>query len=132
MRCFLRYVSVFATIVAGCTPKAPSINRLVLVPVAAHHLLSSNAASQKYVIITYDSGISYWKAAETGIQQAAAELGARHRLLVLLQEDASDEARILSTIASQHPAGIIVPSQRYGLKPDYQSDSCIRHSGYYL
>ncbi len=98
---------VFATLVAGCAPKAPSSTGSSSGASSGTSFIAKDAASQTYVLVTYDTGISYWKAAETGFQQAAAELGAKTQITGTPQEDASDEARILSTVASQHPAGII-------------------------
>ncbi len=96
---------LFATIVTGCSKKTSTTSSGAS---SASSFIVSNAASQKYVMITYYSGISYWKAAWTGMQQAAAQLGVQTQFTGTPAGDASDEARILATIASQHPAGIIV------------------------
>jgi ribose transport system substrate-binding protein len=97
---------LFTTLVAGCSKKPSTTSSGA--NGAPTSFTVSNPATQKYVMVTFWSGISYWKAALTGFQQAAAQLGVQTQFTGTNSGEASDEASVLSTVASQHPAGIIV------------------------
>jgi ribose transport system substrate-binding protein len=88
---------------------------------AATGLLSSGHASaattrtqagkQRYVMVTFLSGIQFWKPAFRGMQAAATQLRVSAQYQGTPNYSAQDEVTVLQQVAATHPTGIIVTAQ---------------------
>jgi len=65
-------------------------------------------ADETYYMITFASGLDFWKGCYKGFQTAAALYGAKTEYTGTTGDDASDEAKILDTVAGTKPAGIAI------------------------
>lgn len=80
--------------------------------------LARAQGDQTYYMVTFVSGIDYWKDCFRGMQDAAAELGVSAEYTGTPENDITAEARVLEEVAGQNPAGILVTcANPDGLKP---------------
>jgi ribose transport system substrate-binding protein len=66
---------------------------------------------ERYVMVTFLSGIEFWKPARRGMEQAAAQLGVKTIYQGTEKYDAIDEARVLDQVIASSPTGILVTAQ---------------------
>ncbi|MGO8835708.1 MAG: substrate-binding domain-containing protein [Roseiarcus sp.] len=66
---------------------------------------------EHYVMVTFLSGIEFWKPARQGMEQAAAQLGVKAIYQGTEEYDATDEARVLDQVIAGNPTGILVTAQ---------------------
>jgi ribose transport system substrate-binding protein len=66
---------------------------------------------EHYVMVTFLSGIEFWKPARKGMEQAAAQLGVKAIYQGTEKYDATDEARVLDQVIAGSPTGILVTAQ---------------------
>ncbi len=66
---------------------------------------------EHYVMVTFLSGIEFWKPARQGMEQAAAQLGVKAIYQGTEKYDATDEARVLDQVIAGNPTGILVTAQ---------------------
>ncbi|MBI1282149.1 MAG: substrate-binding domain-containing protein [Anaerolineaceae bacterium] len=83
--------------------------------VAAAGMLASQGVNllnaqdkQTYAMVTFLSGISYWKDAYRGMQDAAAYLGVETTYNGTEKYDITDEVRVLDETIGQQPDGIVL------------------------
>lgn len=73
---------------------------------------------ETYYMVTFVSGIDYWKDCFRGMEDAAAELGVQAVYTGTPENDITAEARVVEEVAGQSPAGILVTcANPDGLKP---------------
>lgn len=73
---------------------------------------------ETYYMVTFVSGIDYWKDCFRGMEDAAAELGVKAVYTGTPENDITAEARVVEEVAGQNPAGILVTcANPDGLKP---------------
>lgn len=65
-------------------------------------------AGQNYVMVTFVSGIDYWKDCFRGMEDAAKELGASARYTGTPENDITAEVRVLDEVIGTKPDGILV------------------------
>lgn len=76
---------------------------------AAHGLKRANAQDdQTYTMVTFLSGIDYWKDCYRGMQDAAEFLGVKATYTGTPEFDITAEVRVLEETIAQAPAGILV------------------------
>lgn len=68
-------------------------------------------AKQRYVMVTFLSGIEFWKPAFRGMKDAAKQLGATAQYQGTPNYSAQDEVTVLQQVAATKPTGIIVTAQ---------------------
>ena len=99
--------------------------RSMLLAAAAIGLLSAPAAfaddvtlhgvsplpHERYVMVTFLSGIEFWVPAWHGMQRAAKQLGVEAVYQGTEQYSAIDEARVLEQVIASKPTGILVTAQ---------------------
>lgn len=71
----------------------------------------TNAAKQRYVMVTFLSGIQFWKPAFRGMQDSAKRLHVTAQYQGTPQYDAQQEVTVLQQVAATKPTGIIVTAQ---------------------
>ncbi|WP_026486584.1 substrate-binding domain-containing protein [Caldanaerobius polysaccharolyticus] len=64
--------------------------------------------SEKYVMVTFVSGIEYWKGAYKGMQDAANNLGVTAQYTGANEYDINQEVTVLEQVIAQKPSGILV------------------------
>lgn len=69
------------------------------------------ASNQKYVMVTFLSGIEFWKPAQRGMEDAAKQLGVKVSYQGTPEYSAQDEIAVLDQVAAGKPAGILVTAQ---------------------
>lgn len=80
--------------------------------------LAQAQEEQTYYMVTFVSGIDYWKDCFRGMEDAAAELGVKAVYTGTPENDITAEARVVDEVAGQNPAGILVTcANPDGLKP---------------
>jgi len=62
----------------------------------------------EYVMVTFVSGIEYWKPAYRGMEEAAANLGVSTRYTGATDYDINQQVTVLEQVISQQPAGILL------------------------
>lgn len=62
----------------------------------------------EYVMVTFVSGIEYWKPAYRGMEDAAANLGVSTRYTGATDYDINQQVTVLEQVISQQPAGILL------------------------
>lgn len=62
----------------------------------------------EYVMVTFVSGIEYWKPAYRGMEDAAANLGVSTRYTGANDYDINQQVTVLEQVISQDPAGILL------------------------
>jgi ribose transport system substrate-binding protein len=67
--------------------------------------------NERYVMITFLSGIEFWVPARKGMEHAAKQLGVKASYQGTEKYDAIDEARVLDQIIASKPTGILVTAQ---------------------
>ncbi|NLX08261.1 MAG: sugar ABC transporter substrate-binding protein [Chloroflexi bacterium] len=65
-------------------------------------------SDQTYFMVTFVSGIDYWKDCFRGMQDAAEFLGVNVEYTGTPENDITAEVRVFDEVASQNPAGILV------------------------
>lgn len=63
---------------------------------------------EKYVMVTFVSGISYWKGCYKGMEDAAKNLGVSVQYTGANEYDINQEVTVLEQVISQKPAGILL------------------------
>ena len=63
---------------------------------------------QRYYMVTFASGIDYWKDCFRGMEDAAEFLGVNVEYTGTPENDITAEVRVFDEVASQNPAGILV------------------------
>lgn len=66
------------------------------------------ASSEKYVMVTFLSGIEYWKGAYNGMEEAGRNFGVTTQYKGADQYDINQEVTVLEQAIAQKPAGILV------------------------
>lgn len=64
--------------------------------------------NEKYVMVTFVSGIEYWKGAYKGMQEAAKNLGVSTEYTGATDYDINQEVTVLDQVIAQKPAGILL------------------------
>jgi ribose transport system substrate-binding protein len=64
--------------------------------------------NEKYVMVTFVSGIEYWKGAYSGMQDAAKNLGVTTEYTGATDYDINQEVTVLDQVIAQKPAGILL------------------------
>lgn len=67
--------------------------------------------NERYVMVTFLSGIEFWIPARHGMEQAAKQLGVQAVYQGTEKYDAIDEARVLEQVIASKPTGILVTAQ---------------------
>ena len=67
-----------------------------------------DGSGQTYYMITFASGLDYWKGIYSGFQRAASLFGAETVYTGTEQQDVTDQVRILEQVAGSNPAGIAI------------------------
>ena len=78
---------------------------------ATSHASRASAAKQRYVMVTFLSGIQFWKPAFRGMQDSAKRLHVTAEYQGTPQYDAQQEVTVLQQVAATHPTGIVVTAQ---------------------
>lgn len=73
---------------------------------------------EKYVMVTFVSGIEYWKGAYKGMQEAAKNLGVTAEYTGANEYDINQEVTVLEQVIAQKPSGILVTA----INPDALKD----------
>jgi ribose transport system substrate-binding protein len=68
-------------------------------------------ANERYVMVTFLSGIEFWVPARKGMEHAAKQLGVQASYQGTEKYDAIDEARVLEQVIASKPTGILVTAQ---------------------
>jgi len=68
-------------------------------------------ANERYVMVTFLSGIEFWVPARKGMEQAAKQLGVQANYQGTEKYDAIDEARVLDQVIASKPTGILITAQ---------------------
>lgn len=71
-------------------------------------LSSSFAQSDEYVMVTFLSGLEYWRDAYRGMQDAAQVLGVRTLYTGAVRYDISEQITVLEQVIAMQPAGILL------------------------
>lgn len=80
--------------------------------------LARAQGSQTYTMVTFVSGIDYWKDCFRGMQDAAAELGVEAIYTGTPENDITAQVRVLEEVIGQRPNGILLTViNPDGLKP---------------
>lgn len=80
--------------------------------------LARAQGSQTYTMVTFVSGIDYWKDCFRGMQDAAAELGVEAIYTGTPENDITAQVRVLEEVIGQQPNGILLTViNPDGLKP---------------
>lgn len=77
----------------------------------ANNASSAHHKGGRYVMVTFLSGIQFWKPAYRGMQDAASGLGATAQYQGTPNYSAQDEVTTLQQLAATHPTGILVTAQ---------------------
>jgi ribose transport system substrate-binding protein len=67
--------------------------------------------NERYVMVTFLSGIEFWVPARKGMEHAAKQLGVQASYQGTEKYDAIDEARVLDQVIASKPTGILVTAQ---------------------
>jgi ribose transport system substrate-binding protein len=67
--------------------------------------------NERYVMVTFLSGIEFWVPARKGMEHAAKQLGVQASYQGTEKYDATDQARVLDQVIASKPTGIIVTAQ---------------------
>ena len=67
--------------------------------------------NERYVMVTFLSGIEFWVPARKGMEHAAKQLGVQASYQGTEKYDAIDEARVLDQVIASQPTGILVTAQ---------------------
>ena len=94
-RQFLKQSGVAAAAVAGGLTM-PGLARKV------------QAQDESYFMVTFVSGIDYWKDCFRGMEDAAAEFGVSATYTGTPENDITAQARVLDEVVGQNPAGILL------------------------
>jgi ribose transport system substrate-binding protein len=68
----------------------------------------TGSVEDEYVMVTFVSGIEYWKPAYRGMEDAAANLGVSTRYTGANDYDINQQVTVLEQVISQNPAGILL------------------------
>jgi len=68
------------------------------------------SSSETYYMVTFLSGIEYWKGCFAGMQAAAKDLGVKAVFTGAPQYDINQEVTTMQQVIAKHPAGILVTS----------------------
>lgn len=68
----------------------------------------TGSSSEKYVMVTFVSGIEYWKGAYKGMQDAAKNLGVNVQYTGANKYDINQEVTVLEQVIAQKPKGILL------------------------
>lgn len=93
----------------GCGQKTTDTNSKQATPTsntASSPLIGSK--NEKYVMVTFVSGIEYWKGAFKGMEAAAKNLGVSVQYTGANEYDINQEVTVLEQVISQKPDGILV------------------------
>ena len=71
----------------------------------------SPLSDERYVMITFLSGIEFWVPARKGMEHAAKQLGVKTVYQGTEKYDAIDEARVLEQVLAGGPTGILITAQ---------------------
>ncbi|WP_309090608.1 substrate-binding domain-containing protein [Domibacillus sp.] len=69
---------------------------------------SPESLDEKYVMVTFQAGIDYWKPAIKGFEDAAEELGVSIEYKGAPQVDAYEQITVLEQVIARKPAGIAI------------------------
>jgi ribose transport system substrate-binding protein len=67
--------------------------------------------NERYVMVTFLSGIEFWVPARKGMEHAAKQLGVQASYQGTEKYDAIDQARVLDQVIASKPTGILVTAQ---------------------
>jgi ribose transport system substrate-binding protein len=93
-----------ASALVGATRQAAAADAVTLRGV-------SPLPDERYVMVTFLSGIEFWVPARKGMEKAAAQLGVQSVYQGTEKYDAIDQARVLDQVIASKPAGILMTAQ---------------------
>lgn len=100
---FTSILMLLSLVLSGCGSTTNSTNK---------EASSSNpfvgSKSEKYVMVTFVSGIEYWKGAYKGMQEAGNNLGVTTQYTGANNYDINEEVTVLNQVIAQKPAGILL------------------------
>ncbi|WP_303801161.1 substrate-binding domain-containing protein [Alicyclobacillus macrosporangiidus] len=98
-----------AGVIAGCgtTSNSPNPTNSGASPTTGTGALAGSA-SEKYEMVTFLSGIDYWKGAYKGMQDAAKLFGVTTVYTGASNYDINQEVTVLNQVIAQKPAGILL------------------------
>ncbi len=81
-----------------------------VIPAGNGYVTDTNldGSGEVYYMITFASGVDFWKGCYRGFQRAANLYGATTEYIGTPQQDATDQARILEQVAGTKPNGIAI------------------------
>ncbi|MFQ6099065.1 MAG: substrate-binding domain-containing protein, partial [Armatimonadota bacterium] len=117
-RCLLcaAIVGAAVTFVAGCKQRAPSVRTPVASPLPTE--VGPKASDEHYYLVAVSVNSAYWRDAEDGLKDRAAQLGVKAEMVGPNGPDAKEQADTLAEIVSKKPAGVLIaPAEPDALKP---------------
>ena len=99
------HIVVLAALVAGCKQKAPST---APTPPVRTGPATPDVSDQHYYLVAVSVNSAYWKDAQDGIKDRAAQLGVQAEMMGPAGPDAKEQADTLEELVSKKPAGILI------------------------
>lgn len=107
---FRKFLSVLMSVMllgtmtlTGCGKAAPSSTAN-----SGNSSVMVGSKDEKYVMVTFVSGISYWKGAYKGMEDAGKNLGISVQYTGANEYDINQEVTVLEQVIAQKPAGILL------------------------